>query len=137
MLLLYQVLPIKNFLNSVFTFHYASTLSHIIYLPFNFFVFTFHYASTLSLQKGVRGTKYSVFTFHYASTLSACPAPCTRLCADLHSTMLLLYRNWQYCATMRYLIYIPLCFYFIDLRLAGCVHWVLIYIPLCFYFIIG
>ena len=98
--------------------------------------FTFHYASTLSVLQAslLRGT--FPFTFHYASTLSLCIFPVSRV----------------------FLIYIPLCFYFIS---SSRMRWELmteftfhyastlstfcdpsqscatsIYIPLCFYFIV-
>ena len=83
---------------------------------------------------------HSIFTFHYASTLSG------RWCSivrrhklHLHSTMLLLYREWRFegcgrvhnlhstmlllylntfsSSSERFKIYIPLCFYFITGRL--------------------
>ena len=81
---------------SVFTFHYASTLSKSgCYTLYNTISFTFHYASTLSLVlllfKSFRDNLHSTmlllylgtarriraksktFTFHYASTLSISP----------------------------------------------------------------
>ncbi len=55
---------------------------------------------------------------------------------DLHSTMLLLYpvTVTGYTA-LSVFIYIPLCFYFIDLSEPHSLHHCDIYIPLCFYFI--
>ena len=54
---------------------------------------------------------------------------------NLHSIMLLLYRKGFSILSYLYMIYIPLCFYFIGKRQ----HWhdtvLHIYIPLCFYFI--
>ena len=141
-----------------FTFHYASTLSHPVFLtPFT----TSNLHSTMLLL--YRGKK--PFRFN------GCP--------NLHSTMLLLYQIGASLQQSRPRIYIPLCFYFIRkrdeksvpgtlylhstmlllyLRPAQIVHhiqpdlhstmlllylnWVLaalatafIYIPLCFYFI--
>ena len=77
------------------------------------FLFTFHYASTLSTPTFNNALGINGFTFHYASTLSPCP--------------------WRESAL--YVIYIPLCFYFI--RNAGNAWFggSIIYIPLCFYFI--
>ena len=53
--------------------------------------FTFHYASTLSWAENPRSLAHPLFTFHYASTLS-----------DTHTKQ-----------RGVYIIYIPLCFYFI------------------------
>ena len=98
-----------------FTFHYASTLSrHIIssfdeilhlhstmllLYPSGFVtvaadqnLFTFHYASTLSTNLSASGLQDSIFTFHYASTLS---------------------ETWK-SGLQPITIYIPLCFYFIE-----------------------
>ena len=81
------------FTRLIFTFHYASTLSHTGGRWFwVHYLFTFHYASTLSLQNITQSlgfyhlhstmlllypNEYSIvpvswygFTFHYASTLS-------------------------------------------------------------------
>ena len=75
-----------------FTFHYASTLSvWWLYNQRGFSLFTFHYASTLSAYQGALRSGKKVFTFHYASTLSEKSAR--------------LNTEW--------IIYIPLCFYFI------------------------
>ena len=60
-------------------------------------------------------------------------AECT---AHLHSTMLLLYRTWVSVWLSIWLIYIPLCFYFIGDDESRCVRCWWIYIPLCFYFIL-
>ena len=78
-------------------------------------IFTFHYASTLSASALVDNIDaLHQFTFHYASTLSKEEEQVTIFVKYLHSTMLLLYLAWQ---TMSRLlirfIYIPLCFYFI------------------------
>ena len=120
-----------------FTFHYASTLSKACGRAGTWKSwFTFHYASTLSLQPGWDGAGWSGFTFHYASTLSnkyynrkksgilftfhyASTLSCLQgLCRanqhHLHSTMLLLYRWKTPIIRMCTVIYIPLCFYFID-----------------------
>ena len=54
----------------------------------------------------------------------------------LHSTMLLLYPFQPFCHICLFLfIYIPLCFYFIDLTTSAPSIFIFIYIPLCFYFI--
>ena len=106
-------------LEQLFTFHYASTLSKLKIIrikPFN--QFTFHYASTLSRKaQAVFGTTIE-FTFHYASTLSHLTKkrrpPVT---ANLHSIMLLLYRTCHLPHSWgSFIIYIPLCFYFIRIR---------------------
>ena len=99
---------------SVFTFHYASTLScapsrmSMLSTPF-----TFHYASTLSGVSGSDRGKFKGFTFHYASTLSAAISSAVRSVSNLHSTMLLLYRILFLRNPLEVRIYIPLCFYFI------------------------
>ena len=78
-----------------FTFHYASTLSFYAADFFFFhFSFTFNYASTLSISGNRILAIIPEFTFHYASTLSK----------------RLLIR-----AILIFCIYIPLCFYFIQL----------------------
>ena len=53
----------------------------------------------------------------------------------LHSTMLLLYHNLYGSIVLDEIIYIPLCFYFIQPCQVHRRRRVLIYIPLCFYFI--
>ena len=55
-----------------------------------------------------------IFTFHYASTLSTVPLGSTLHRSNLHSTMLLLYQGRSGSPRPTYPIYIPLCFYFID-----------------------
>ena len=120
-----------------FTFHYASTLSDVFWpitwMKFylhsimlllyqltmrQFIVFYFHLHSIMLLlyryTPVVCAYAVSLFTFHYASTLSNWSASEKIFCIE---------------------IYIPLCFYFIDLENFW---WILsfIYIPLCFYFII-
>ena len=83
---------------------------------------------------------HSIFTFHYASTLSGRWCSIVRRHKNhLHSTMLLLYREWRFegcgrvhnlhstmlllylntfsSSSERFKIYIPLCFYFITGRL--------------------
>ena len=75
--------------------------------------FTFHYASTLSKVPALQGIRLSQFTFHYASTLSKIPRSLPK-----HNS-----------------IYIPLCFYFIEVMKWLSIAKKLIYIPLCFYFI--
>ena len=97
------------------------------------------------------------FTFHYASTLSKFVYRHTVDISNLHSTMLLLYRaeeqGQKYGTTHLHstmlllypitfadkrpviIIYIPLCFYFIERPEVGLKEKVSIYIPLCFYFI--
>ena len=97
--------------------------------------FTFHYASTLSRPWSRERWDHCPFTFHYASTLSLLKLDPSNTVLDLHSTMLLLYRvskdmsinaNANLHSTMLllypdplpqmrlpFLIYIPLCFYFI------------------------
>ena len=98
-------------------------------------VFTFHYASTLSRIASAIQCCMDSFTFHYASTLSHpfCPGmqekidlhstmlllyPGGRIRrrevrANLHSTMLLLYPHSESALSLSPRIYIPLCFYFI------------------------
>ena len=65
-------------------------------------------------------------------------APITPCLEDLHSTMLLLYRELPRIHTQtEYSIYIPLCFYFIQASTLTALLDYIIYIPLCFYFILG
>ena len=79
--------------STVFTFHYASTLSILGKDEFGEWIeFTFHYASTLSGHELRYKPIPVTFTFHYASTLS-------------FLTILIV--------AVSALIYIPLCFYFI------------------------
>ena len=71
MLLLYPVTNAQAANIVVFTFHYASTLSHTPFsIPHIPVKFTFHYASTLSGSPLYGLHCISSFTFHYASTLS-------------------------------------------------------------------
>ena len=100
---------------TLFTFHYASTLSNVLCTSIALIsAFTFHYASTLSKTQALEAPASAPFTFHYASTLS----------------YLLFCRS--HCLGF---IYIPLCFYFIDELNRFRTLLNLIYIPLCFYFI--
>ena len=86
-----EKVEIRKLLNP-FTFHYASTLSAVIWASAGkVSEFTFHYASTLSMALGTPFGYFAVFTFHYASTLSFLPAPVCSVSLHLHSTMLLLY----------------------------------------------
>ena len=124
-----------------FTFHYASTLSQSLSSARpGRSVFTFHYASTLSFIESTLMDGYVGFTFHYASTLSEWIDLWSHdgdhiyipLCfyfiplmlstkysasANLHSTMLLLYRILKHLVVQAITIYIPLCFYFITTSL--------------------
>ena len=121
---------------AVFTFHYASTLSHIIafcetfrkilYIPlcFYFIELTFVF-NQITLD----------FTFHYASTLSRRRNTTTDSIHSLHSIMLLLYRRTVLLLLSVAHLYIPLCFYFISWYCFLCFNFYLLYIPLCFYFI--
>ena len=140
-----------------FTFHYASTLSQPACRSLsNPSKFTFHYASTLSTSVSVHCVLDSIFTFHYASTLSKSMNGSEREKQNLHSTMLLLYLPYIRVPSFYFLIYIPLCFYFIEMVLDHnitnpylhstmlllyrcsipfCSSASAIYIPLCFYFI--
>ena len=56
---------------------------------------------------------YASFTFHYASTLSVVISGNLAIYIYLHSTMLLLYPAAAPIFFAIFLIYIPLCFYFI------------------------
>ena len=118
MLLLYQGVTISGFCYLTFTFHYASTLSgrrekgareNDIYIPLCFYFI-----------RGSRRKKRRLesFTFHYASTLSAMTDMSDNANKNLHSTMLLLYRFVKYETATSILIYIPLCFYFIQVGIA-------------------
>ena len=59
----------------------------------------------------------------------------SQILKNLHSTMLLLYHNLYGSTALDEIIYIPLCFYFIDIADAMFECGMTIYIPLCFYFI--
>ena len=122
---------------SVFTFHYASTLSEYaprlrVILPYLHstmlllypsdcsckgswnWKFTFHYASTLSgRQTGRAGHLASEFTFHYASTLSVPGNRDRQWPAEFtfHYASTLSQPLRSFCFLL--CIYIPLCFYFI------------------------
>ena len=94
MLLLYQESKIryriiKFNLHSIMLLLYRSPSQNIIPL---YTLFTFHYASTLSLHKGSPSVLHSQFTFHYASTLSQHMPFQYHLHLHLHSIMLLLYQ---------------------------------------------
>ena len=115
MLLLYRLWDIFWERKSLFTFHYASTLSsvnEIIQLVSS--LFTFHYASTLSLLSAGYNVWCISFTFHYASTLS----DSARICIRRRTPF-----TFHYASTLSRIgigidlvfiyIYIPLCFYFI------------------------
>ena len=158
MLLLYQVLQRGRYSVSEFTFHYASTLS-ATYEGYTAFYRNLH--STMLLLYRQSGTSWKSetarFTFHYASTLSyrlGCDslvvshlhstmlllylnrsADTIEITSNLHSTMLLLYRLNPTRLYIMNLIYIPLCFYFIEAEGADLLWGAHIYIPLCFYFI--
>ena len=118
-----------------------------LYIPLCFyFIYVVEFINT--------GSSYS--TFHYASTLSCCLLDLVRDRLPLHSIMLLLYRI--HCDLLRsdYILYIPLCFYFIlNAEVQGYIntdstfHYAStlsicrrsrtccsnsLYIPLCFYF---
>ena len=115
MLLLYLSMRWRCRWRKWFTFHYASTLSESAieaHKPGK--KFTFHYASTLSRTDAGEKCLHCLFKFHYASTLSACDI-IKYLCG--------------------FLIYIPLCFYFIKEVSENLRNFCCIYIPLCFYFI--
>ena len=143
---------------AAFTFHYASTLSRLNSATGSASSFTFHYASTLSAFNASEAEKnrqiyiplcfYFIrlsgiiqgqFNFIYIPLCFYFILPgyiLARLpCANLHSTMLLLYPNNHHMYAQVLLIYIPLCFYFIFLSNPTLFDILLIYIPLCFYFI--
>ena len=119
MLLLYRKLVIIHQHVSVFTFHYASTLSHRkSCMKRQVLRFTFHYASTLSVTSTSDNLRTLLFTFHYASTLSGLTKAKLLDLANLHSTMLLLYP-------------VPLFpFYFLQYKYTLCLpfflHWILL-----------
>ena len=114
MLLLYLKPQTVSTATSIFTFHYASTLSYLWRRGHGSKDrFTFHYASTLSRLPFSCSRRISRFTFHYASTLSECTEICPLKKLNLHSTMLLLYQSRPGSKIFLIAIYIPLCFYFI------------------------
>ena len=93
---------VKKWKDIWFTFHYASTLSHIDNYIFRCYaLFTFHYASTLSKELWKSFPHASRFTFHYASTLSKLETAMRLLRINLHSTMLLLYHSAFACTLFR------------------------------------
>ena len=100
-------------------------------------LFTFHYASTLSNVLCTSIALISAFTFHYASTLSYLLF-CRSHCLGFIYIPLCFYfiDELNRFRTLLNLIYIPLCFYFISLSVACPVLFSTIYIPLCFYFIL-
>ena len=82
-------------------------ITNIIYIPLCFYFIG-------AYRGGVRDF-CSEFTFHYASTLSAADLKNLIWLKNLHSTMLLLYRaSPQHMLHHISIIYIPLCFYFIE-----------------------
>ena len=137
MLLLYlATAPCEPYSDTVFTFHYASTISKdaatlrpahsplhstmlLLYLTYwrhaenvgNYF--TFHYASTISVMPGCtvmpRCTLHSTMLLLYQTRMAASIA--NEL--TLHSTMLLLYPILDPEYWKRDKLYIPLCFYYI------------------------
>ena len=119
MLLLYRISPLAHsILTSIFTFHYASTLSRIA-----------------EVVQTSGSNLHSTMLLLYPSTLS-CERYWERLAFQhLHSTMLLLYRKSTPININISIIYIPLCFYFIKLWIRYPASNRQIYIPLCFYFI--
>ena len=59
------------YLFNCFTFHYASTISNPgLKSWYVRLIFTFHYASTISINHKIKTVIISPFTFHYASTIS-------------------------------------------------------------------
>ena len=104
----------KNLYNSLFTFHYASTLS--MWMPEacpQQTAFTFHYASTLSNTVNLSecpNVIYIPLCFYFIPQPRECELYSKH---NLHSTMLLLYRRTTAGLGITDFIYIPLCFYFI------------------------
>ena len=81
-------------------------------MALTFLQFTFHYASTLSRVKFF--TLPADIDLHSTMLLLyPISPPLSVFSTDLHSTMLLLYRDSTKSKWRDYLIYIPLCFYFI------------------------
>ena len=115
MLLLYPVNEIIQLVSSLFTFHYASTLSQTSASQEGS---TPHLHSTMLLL-------YRIWEAHAVTNY-----------IHLHSTMLLLYRAEKDVQREAVYIYIPLCFYFISAEVQGTNTLRQIYIPLCFYFIV-
>ena len=119
-----------------FTFHYASTISHILHG---------HLPSGRPL--------HSTMLLLYLQCLYIRP----HVQSTLHSTMLLLYRIYCRVGLQYFLLYIPLCFYYIEECVFKCktkghftFHYastissqdkyhqntpLFLYIPLCFYYI--
>ena len=141
---------------TVFTFHYASTLSAVdpfpvnpffIYIPLCFYFIRvplrslgilLHLHSTMLLLYLIvvdlvlcSAVIYIPLCFYFISFRSFSSASSV----NLHSTMLLLYLLSLLSGRCYDQIYIPLCFYFIGVRKDLLVYHSAIYIPLCFYFI--
>ena len=138
MLLLYRCLGllcqtwIVIYIPLCFYFISCSTILALIYS-----VFTFHYASTLSAARsfpaGGRCHLHSTMLLLYLETMKASKKD---VILNLHSTMLLLYLQAGPICILLINIYIPLCFYFIVFKIYAPSPNVPIYIPLCFYFIV-
>ena len=144
----------ENFIYIPLCFYFISVLPAIHRWSLTF---TFHYASTLSGCTAMRGCPAMLSTFHYASTLSTCRETHERNLANLHSTMLLLYRaSPSHPGSFRIHLHSTMLLLYRDSPRAEhreCLHlhstmlllyrysgWIWperenIYIPLCFYFI--
>ena len=143
-----------------FTFHYASTLSHLRWTT-TLILHDLHSTMLLLyLKKTANRQRKAKFTFHYASTLSHIFYSKPHSVLDLHSTMLLLYRfvSELFICSSFYLHSTMLLLYHLC-RSCSCetfdhLHSTMlllypgpstpknpsrkfIYIPLCFYFIEG
>ena len=137
MLLLYHEVKI---LHSDKTYNLHSTMLLLyLYHLFQMEQDTRHLHSTMLLlypiMRGVFFRHSIPFTFHYASTLSQGYGQLAGAIPDLHSTMLLLYPIKRSRDRIKPDIYIPLCFYFIEIAEEAEKARDSIYIPLCFYFI--
>ena len=88
--------------------------SHLIYIPLCFYF----------IRRALRAScsDSERFTFHYASTLSRMSGCMSPNHHNLHSTMLLLYPISRFASEAMNRIYIPLCFYFIELQSIRFLH---------------
>ena len=78
----------------------------------------------------------SEFTFHYASTISEFADSFMGVLILIYIPLCFYYINCSHvCYVVNEFIYIPLCFYYIQTGKIGKVVLVSIYIPLCFYYI--
>ena len=143
---------------SVFTFHYASTIStrtrgrrtreNLLYIPLCFyyilklskpFLVWIHLYIPLCFYYIAKSDQSAAgllpFTFHYASTISR-KGRIPGVITSLYIPLCFYYICWGcYHLSPFYNLYIPLCFYYICIRRFNMKNKEYLYIPLCFYYI--